>query len=122
MSEFSRSQSNTICLPSAVRSKGAAEILRRAYGAGGHAITIANPAVAGVTLHYTSFNQITDDINDARVYGGIHFRFDQDAGANLGRDVAKYIYKHNLRRANPSDNDDDDDNDRGRDGRSHHRD
>lgn len=117
----------TPCFPSypsnhASGSNGAAEILRRVYGAGGHTITIANPAVAGVSLHYTSFNQITDDINDARVYGGIHFRFDQDAGADLGRNVAKYIYKHNLRRAKPSDNDDEDDNDRGRDDRSHHRD
>ena len=25
--------------------------------------------------------QITDDVSDARVYGGIHFRADQDAGA-----------------------------------------
>jgi hypothetical protein len=97
----------TPCFPSypsnhASGSNSAAEILRRAYGAGGHAITMANPAVAGVILHYTNFNQITDDINDARVYGGIHFRFDQDAGADLGRDVGKYIYKHNLRRANHS--------------------
>jgi len=51
-----------------------------------------------VTIRYTSFTQITNDIDDARVYGGIHFRFDQDAGRDLGREVATYIYKHNLRR------------------------
>jgi hypothetical protein len=95
----------TPCFPSypsnhASASNSAAEILRRLYGAGGHAITIANPAVPGVILHYTTFNQITDDIDDARVYGGIHFRFDQDAGGRLGRDIATFIYKHNLRSAN----------------------
>ena len=41
-----------------------------------------------MTLHYTKFKQITDDIDDARVYGGIHFRFDQEAGARLGRRMA----------------------------------
>ena len=41
--------------------------------------------------------QITDDIDDARVYGGIHFRTDQDAGARLGRAVGREVYKHNLR-------------------------
>ena len=92
----------TPCFPSypsnhGSASNGAAEILRRVYGAGGHAITMTNPAMPGVTFHYTTFNQITDDISDARVYGGIHFRFDQEAGADLGRDVATYIYKHNLR-------------------------
>ena len=86
-------------------SNGAAEILKRIYGNGGHTITMANPAVPGLTFHYTSFDQITDDISDARVYGGIHFRFDQEAGADLGRDIGRYVYKHNLRRATPSDND-----------------
>jgi hypothetical protein len=92
----------TPCFPSypsnhASGSNSAAEIMRRIYGAGGHDITIANPAVPGVILHYTTFKQITDDVDDARVYGGIHFRFDQEAGGRLGREIATYIYKHNLR-------------------------
>jgi hypothetical protein len=100
----------TPCFPSYPSNHGsgsnsAAEILKRVYGAGGHAITMANPAVPGLAFHYTRFSQITDDISDARVYGGIHFRFDQDAGAALGRDVATYVYKHNLRRAKHSDDD-----------------
>jgi hypothetical protein len=37
-----------------------------------------------------------------RVYGGIHFRFDQEEGVRLGRNVATYVYKHNLRRAKGS--------------------
>ena len=60
---------------------------------------VANSAIPGVTLHYTTFNQITDDIDDARVYGGIHFRFEQEAGDRLGRAIATFIYKHKLRRA-----------------------
>jgi hypothetical protein len=97
-------------------------ILKRIYGAGGHDITMANPAVPGLSFHYTRINQITDDISDARVYGGIHFRFDQEAGADLGRDIGTYVYKHNLRRAKQADNDDDGDNQDEHDGRSHRRD
>jgi hypothetical protein len=93
----------TPCFPSypsnhASGSGSAAEILRRIYGAGGHHITIANPAVPDLTYHYMTFKQITDDIDDARVYGGIHFRFDQDAGNRLARDIATFVYKHNLQR------------------------
>jgi hypothetical protein len=93
----------TPCFPSypsnhASGSSSGAEVLRRVYGAGGHSITLTNPAVPGVVLHYTTFKAITDDVDDARVYGGIHFRFDQEAGGRLGRDVATYISKHNLRR------------------------
>jgi len=59
--------------------------------------TLTHPAVAGVTLHYTSFHGLTDDIDDARVYGGIHFRFDQQAGGRQGRQVGRFIYEHYLR-------------------------
>jgi hypothetical protein len=97
----------TPCFPSypsnhASGSDSAAEILRRVYGAGGHAIMMANPAVPGVTLRYTTFKQITDDVDDARVYGGMHFRFDQEAGTQLGRKIATYIYENNLRKVSGS--------------------
>ena len=59
---------------------------------------------AGLVLNYTAWKQITDDIDDARVYGGIHFRFDQEAGAHQGRQVGKYILRNYLR----SELDDDD--------------
>ena len=80
----------------------------RMYGAGGHSINISspNPADAGIVLHYTTFKAITHDVDDARVYGGIHFRFDQEAGGRLGRQVAKYVMKHNLRPIHGHDDED----------------
>jgi hypothetical protein len=77
---------------------GAAEVLRLLYGEAGHSITLTNPAVPNIVLQYTSFKQITDDISDARVYGGIHFRTDQEAGADLGRAVGASVFRNNLRR------------------------
>jgi hypothetical protein len=92
----------TPCFPSypsnhGSASNGAAETLRRIYGEAGHSITISNPVVPDIVLQYTSFKQITDDISDARVYGGIHFRTDQVAGERLGRAIGTAIYKNNLR-------------------------
>src|ERR1700722_6066369 len=88
-------------------SNAGAEVLRRLYGEAGHAITLSNPAVPKIVLQYGSFRQITDDISDARVYGGIHFRTDQDAGARLGRAVGTTVYKNNLRAKHGNDRDDD---------------
>jgi membrane-associated phospholipid phosphatase len=62
-------------------SGGVAEVMRRLYGEAGHLITLSNPAVPSIVLQYTRLNQITNDISDARVYAGIHFRTDQEAGA-----------------------------------------
>jgi hypothetical protein len=80
-------------------SNAARKVLERLYGPRRHYITLSNPAVVGVVLQYENFEQITHDINDARVYGGIHFRFDQDIGSEQGRQVGEYVYRHILRRA-----------------------
>jgi hypothetical protein len=101
---------STPCFPSypsnhASGSNGAAEIIRRIYGAGDHAITLTNPAVpsiAHITLHYETLQAICNDIDDARVYGGIQFQFDQDAGTRLGRNVATYVMKNWLRPVHPN--------------------
>jgi hypothetical protein len=33
----------------------------------------------------------------SRVYGGIHFTFDQNAGQSAGRNVANYIFQNHMR-------------------------
>jgi hypothetical protein len=92
----------TPCHPSYVSAHAAAayaarEILERVYGHGSHLIILSSPAIPEVTLQYRKFREITTDIDDARIYGGIHYRFDQDAGARMGRNIGAYIHRHNLR-------------------------
>ena len=96
----------TPCFPGypsahASASYAAEEIARRIFGAGGHSIVLTSPPAVGVTLTYDSFKAIARDIDEARVYGGIHFRFDQEAGAVQGRDIGKYVYKNMLRPVQP---------------------
>ncbi|HEX3322224.1 MAG TPA: vanadium-dependent haloperoxidase [Terriglobales bacterium] len=91
----------TPCFPSYPSAHGsasgaAAEVMRRLYGEAGFSVTLSNPAVPSIVLQYTSLRQITDDISDARVYGGIHFRTDQVAGAQLGRAIGTAVFKNNL--------------------------
>ena len=98
----------TPCFPSypsnhASGSNAALETVRRIYGAAGHAITLSAtiPVIGLTTLHYATLGDISADIDDARVYGGMHFRFDQVAGAELGREVATSVYKNNLKPVRP---------------------
>jgi hypothetical protein len=72
-------------------------VLENEFGLDGHSITLTNPVVPEIVLEYTSFEQITDDIDDGRIYGGVHYRFDQEAGAMMGRQIADYILGHSLR-------------------------
>jgi hypothetical protein len=81
----------------ATLSGSARAVLERIFGVPGHVITLTNSALPGIVLDYTTFSQVCDDIDDARIYGGIHFRFDQEAGALQGRMVGTYIVTHYLR-------------------------
>ena len=81
----------------ATLSGAARAVLERAFGKRRVAITLTNPGLPAIVLRYTAWSQITDDIDDARIYGGIHFRFDQEGGAHQGKDVGQYILQHHLR-------------------------
>lgn len=95
---------STPCFPAypsahATLTTAAMETVQRIYGRGTYSISVASPSVSGVTLSYSNIRQIAADVDDARVYGGIHFRFDQVQGAEMGRRIAEYIYKNKLRKA-----------------------
>ena len=92
----------------ATLSGAAREVLERSFGKDGHAVILSNPAVPGIVLKYTAWDEITDDIDDARVYGGIHFRFDQESGAHQGRHVGRYILRNYLLSVDELDDFDDD--------------
>ena len=85
-------------------SGSARTVLDQVFGKDGHDVTLTHATLPDIVLDYTAWDEITDDIDDARVYGGIHFRFDQEAGSHQGRAVGKYILRNCLR--NPEDDDD----------------
>jgi len=90
----------------ATLSGSARVVLERLFGEHGHDFTLTNPnnpVVAHIVLRYTAFKEVCADIDDARVYGGIHFRFEQEAGALQGRKVGNYILTHCLRPAHGQD-------------------
>ena len=94
---------STPCFPGYPSNHGtgsgaARQVLERAYGRFGHSITVSHPLAPGITRTYSDLRAITDDVADARVYGGIHFRFDQVAGERQGKAVGQYVYNHRLRR------------------------
>jgi hypothetical protein len=78
----------------ATLSNAARDVLERLYTARRRSVILSNPAIPGITLKYTKLAQIAEDIDDARIYGGIHFRFEQEAGADLGRRVGEFLFKN----------------------------
>jgi hypothetical protein len=73
------------CLAGAV-----AEVLRFYYKTPKVAFTWSSP-VTGTTRSYASVHEMVREIKDARVWGGMHFRFANDDGGTLGRRTAKWV-------------------------------
>ena len=51
----------------------------------------------GATRSYAGFGAMADEQARARVYGGIHFTFDNVAGQSVGTNVANYVFSKLMR-------------------------
>jgi hypothetical protein len=51
----------------------------------------------GVALRWDSFSQIAREVEDARVWGGIHYRTAVEHGTQLGRQIGEYAVRHAMR-------------------------
>lgn len=56
-------------------------------------------AATGTTHGYDSVQDMLREIKDARVHGGMHFRFSNDDGATLGRRTARWVVREYFRPA-----------------------
>jgi hypothetical protein len=54
--------------------------------------------IAGTTRQWNTFSEALDEVIDARVYSGIHFRTSDEAGARMGRQIAQFVLTHALRK------------------------
>ncbi len=48
--------------------------------------------LADISHHFDGFWQVAEEQTDSRIYGGIHYRFDHDAGHQVGKSVAEFVF------------------------------
>ena len=53
--------------------------------------------ISGITRQWDTFSAGVEEVIDARVYSGIHFRTADEVGARMGRQVARFVSTHALR-------------------------
>jgi hypothetical protein len=58
--------------------------------------------LSGITRSWNTFSEAVQEVIDARVYSGIHFRNSDEAGARMGRQVAQFVSNHALRKVSKS--------------------
>ena len=61
-------------------------------------VTLPQPPPAPpITRQWDTFDEGIEEVIDARVYSGIHFRTSDEVGARMGRQVARFVSTHALR-------------------------
>lgn len=76
-----------------------AGVLASIFGdAPGFTIEATSPQNVGFVRYWQTFSEGVQEVIDARVYSGIHFRTADEAGARLGRQVSHFVMTHVLRR------------------------
>ena len=69
-------------------------------------VTTTNPGPTIVdTRTYNRFSDAAQDVVDARIYEGIHFRFADEVGRRQGKQVANWVFKNYLRPLHRHDDD-----------------
>jgi hypothetical protein len=76
-------------------SGASAEVLAAFFGDDTE-FSITSELTPGVTRYYTSFSGAVDEVRDARVFGGIHFRSACVDGQAVGRQVASHVLANAL--------------------------
>jgi hypothetical protein len=72
----------------------AARAMQLVFGTNDVPVSITWSLTGGLTVtrHFDGFWQAADEEALARIYGGVHYRFDQDAGQQVGRSVAEFVF------------------------------
>ena len=70
-------------------------MLQDFFGTDVFSFSLTNPSV-GITRTFASFSQASDEASASRIFAGQHFRYDEDAGATLGAQVADLVVDHAL--------------------------
>jgi hypothetical protein len=73
---------------------GAAEaVLRAFFGSDEANVSVTGPGPFGVTRTYRTFSAMTQEVVDARVWSGIHFRTADRDGAEVGRKIGEIVMR-----------------------------
>jgi hypothetical protein len=82
----------------ATNSSAMATVLAHVFGDDpGVSILATSPTNAPYPREWATFGEGVDEVIDARIYSGIHFRTADEVGARVGRQVAKFVIQHAVR-------------------------
>jgi hypothetical protein len=72
-------------------------VLRGTVGDDVGELTLASPTAPGVTRRWTRLEDYRDEVSNARIWAGFHYRFSTEAGQEMGRKIGELTVATQLR-------------------------
>jgi hypothetical protein len=76
-----------------------ATVLQSVAGDEVDAISLTSPTAPGVTRKWTRLQDYSDEVSNARVYAGFHYRFSTEVGKDMGKKIGQLTLATQLRGA-----------------------
>jgi membrane-associated phospholipid phosphatase len=73
-------------------SGAASRVLAHFFGGDAASFSTTSDGLPGVTRSFTSFSQAAEEAGQSRIYGGIHWQYDNQAGLESGRDLGDLVF------------------------------
>lgn len=77
-------------------SAAAATVLAAYFGTDQVPFSSTSDALPGVTRTFSGFSQAAAEAGQSRIYGGIHYQFDNQAGLRSGQQIGQYVSQNFL--------------------------
>ncbi|WGD53407.1 vanadium-dependent haloperoxidase [Bradyrhizobium sp. CB1650] len=57
-------------------------------------LTLTSPTAPGVIHHWTSLDAFVNEVSEARIWAGFHYRFSTRVGQEMGRKIGQYVVEN----------------------------
>jgi hypothetical protein len=79
-----------------------ATVLKLLFGDDSAPLVATSPTNPGFARQWATLSDGVDEVIEARIYAGIHYRAADEDGAAVGRKIARFVVNHALRDRRPS--------------------
>jgi hypothetical protein len=81
-----------------------ASVVEQVFGSGDVAeVVLTSPTAPGVTHRWTNLWAMADEVSQARIWAGFHYRFSTQVGKDMGRKIGQYVVKSIMQPASVAD-------------------
>jgi len=79
-----------------ITQSAAAGVLEHFYGDAIPAVKLTSTTAPGVTRTFVKLSDYVNEVINARIYDGVHYRASGEIGADMGRKIARYTVENHL--------------------------